>query len=59
MSRAEKREYFKEQRILARARKPKEEASGRVEITVDSSTTVDTPTMAAQIPTTIPSRQEV
>ena len=60
MSRADKREYFKEQRILARARKPKEETSGRVEITVDSSTTVDTETMAAQIPTAAMAvRQEV
>ena len=60
MSRAEKREHFKEQRILARARKPKEEASGRVEITVDSSTTGDTDTMAAQIPTAaMAARQEI
>ena len=60
MSRAKKREYFKELRILARARKPKEETSGRVEITVDSSTTVDTETMAAQIPTAaMPARQDI
>ena len=60
MSRLDKREYFKEQRILARARKPKEETSGRAEITVDSSTTMDTETMAAQISTAAMAvRQEI
>ena len=60
MSRAEKREFFREQRTLARARKPKEVASGGAEITVDSSTTVNTATKAAQVPTGImPSRQDV
>ena len=60
MSRSEKREYFKEQRILARASKPKEETSGRAEITVDSSTTMDTETMAVQIPTVaMDVRQEI
>ena len=60
MSRAKKRGFFGEQRTLARARKPKEVASGGAGITVDSSTTVDTATMAAQIPTdTMPSRQDV
>ena len=59
MSRSEKREFFREQRTLVRARKPKEEASERAEITVDSSTTVDTATMANQKPTTtLLSRQD-
>ena len=46
MSRAEKREFFREQRALARTRKPKEEASEGAEITVDSSTNVDTTTIS-------------
>ena len=59
MSRAEKREFFREQRTLARARKTKEEASEGAEVTVDSSATVDTTTMASQKPTaTMLSRQD-
>ena len=51
MSRSEKRNLFRGQRILARSRKPKEEASGGGEITGDSSTSVDIATMAGQKPT--------
>ena len=51
MSRTEKRELFGEQRTLARARKPKEEAYGGAEFTIGSSTTGGTDTMAGQRPT--------
>ena len=51
MSRAEKREFFREQRTLARVRKPKEEASRGAKTTIGSSTTVDTDIMAGQRPT--------
>ena len=53
MSRAEKREFFREQRILARERKPKEGESEGDKITVDSSTTVDTTAIPDQKPTAI------
>ena len=51
MSRAEKRDFLREQRAIARSRKPKEESAGGAEITIGSSTTVDTATMAGQRPT--------
>ena len=51
MSRAEKRDFLREQRAIARSRKPKEESAGGAEITIGSSTTVDTDTMAGQRPT--------
>ena len=45
MSRADKKELFREQKILVRERKPKGEASEGAEVTVDLSTTMDTTTM--------------
>ena len=44
MSKAEKREFFRDQRILARARKSKKEASEQAESSADSSIFVDTTT---------------
>ena len=51
MSRGEKREFFRKQRLLARVRKPQGEASEGAEIIMDSSTTVDTTTISDQNPT--------
>ena len=51
MSRAEKRDFLREQRAIARSRKSKEESAGGSEITIGSSTTVDTDTMVGQRPT--------
>ena len=51
MSRAEKRDFFREQRTFARTRNSKERDFEGGEVTVDSSTTVDTTTISDQKPT--------
>ena len=47
MSRADKRNFFKEQRALSRTRKFKQDETEGVEITVDSSTSIDPDTLTA------------